>query len=484
MVTPGHATLRSVMHRDVPLQLRFGSAVDAVTRARIEYAFRTFCAVYELEAIVEGPASSLARAVHYGDSEPAREADVILPAHYRPRTCSAHAPAPRLVALSPNPAYARLGLEYVPAFHGDGRDVDWLGEIFEWISCADEYALTQRDEVGRIPYTAALHGRYNLDPTVPYASVAMFELARILQIERPGSQTAIAASHDLDYLPISFASDLRRLVKNVAIAALVERDPRLVADIVIAALRGALRGRSPLDCIDAMLEGEKKRGITSTANVICRNTCARDANYTLAQVAATLRKLEHSGAELGVHGSYMSLRDGGLGNELEALRAQGFTPCGVRAHWLRYAGDDLFSEVARLGFDYDSTVGFVNRVGFRSGASFVHRPYNFAAEAPYPFFEVPLAIMDGALYTHAREAHASPRSLCDRVLDMTDAFPGGGVSVLWHNAAFEGAQLPRAIGRLYWDLPRPTQRWTTSAQLVNDRRVCFQRAFDAPAVLR
>ena len=472
------------MERDVPLQLRFAPGVDAVTRARIDYAFRTFCAVYQRD-VSDGEISSRARTIYYGDA-PAADAAAVLAARYHPRSPALRAKAPVTVNLAPHATYERLGLTRVPAFHSDGHAVDWLGEIFEWISCADEYAVVPRDSVGRIPYSEALHGRYNLDPTVPYASIAMFELARTLGIDTPGSATAIAASHDLDYLPTSVASDLRRLIKNVAIAALVERDPRLVADIALAVLRGALRRRSPLDCIDDMLQRESIRGISSTSNVICRNTCSRDANYTLAQlqVRRTLRRLEQSGSELGVHGSYMSLRDGGLSDELDALRAEGFSVSGVRAHWLRYAGDDLFSEVARLGFDYDSSVGFVSRVGFRSGASFVYRPYNFAAEAPYPFFEVPLAIMDGALYTHARETHASARSLCDRVLDMTDAFPAGGVSVLWHNAAFEGAQLPRAIGRLYWDLPRPAQRWMNNARVVDERRRWFQRAFDASPVLQ
>jgi hypothetical protein len=468
------------------LQLCFGQGVDAAARPRIEYAFRTFCAVYECDAIVDdssGPEG--AQRVFYGTPPRDASTETTLSRRYVPRSPLERAPAPVFVSLDPREPYLRLGITKFPVFHGNGQGVDWLGEIFEWISCADEYAVTERDDVGRVPLEAALHGRYDLDPTVPYVSVAMYELARALGINPPVSTTWIAASHDLDYLPTSAAGNVQRVAKNVAIAALVERDSRLIGDIAFAALRGIVRRRSPVDCIDDMLARERALGITSTSNVICRRASPRDANYTLRepQVWQTLCKLDQVG-ELGVHASYTSLEDGALGDEVEALRAQGFDVSGVRAHWLRYAGDNLFEEVLRLGLSYDSSVGFVGRTGFRSGASFVYRPYRFAAEEPYSFFEVPLAIMDGALYTHARQTHTSPHSLCERVLDMTDAFPAGGISVLWHNAAFEGAQLPRNIGQLYWKLPRSHQRWRTSGEVVAERRVSFDRTFGGAAVVR
>lgn len=446
------------MEREAPLCLWFDAGIPRVVRARISYAFRTFCAVYRRTSLVlESSDHPPAGAFRYG---------IELPAIYDGRPANDPAPAPVHVGK-------------VPVFHGNGGRVDWLGEIFEWISCADEYAVLERDAVGRIPYRATLHGRYELDPTIPYASIAMQRFARSIGVAAPEGKTRVAASHDLDYVPTSALGDVRRLAKNVGIALVNDRDVRLAAGIVGSAFKGLLRRRSPLDNLRPMRERERKRGFRSTSNVICRNTCSRDANYSLddPRILHELRELERSGAELGVHASYMSLRDGGFEKEIAALRDLGFNVRGVRAHWLRYAGSDLFDAVADSGLEYDSTVGFADRVGFRSGASFVYRPYDFSAEMAYPFYEVPLAIMDGALYAHARSASASPRALAERVLDMADAFPSGAVSVLWHNTVFEGAQLPREVGALYWDLPRAHQRWTTNARVVDDEAPWFDRAF-------
>ncbi|HTU71438.1 MAG TPA: hypothetical protein VMF11_14125 [Candidatus Baltobacteraceae bacterium] len=460
-----------------PASLRFGRDVSPTTRARIDYAFRTFCAIYGLRPTLR---------LYYGGQGERREGEVVLPALYVARPPSEPAPPPKTVALAAHAIYDRLGLRATPVFHADARSVDWLGEIFEWISHADEYSVTERDDVGRVPFAASLHGRYGLDPTIPYASIAMLELARSLGLELPSGPSLIAASHDLDYLPTSALGNARRLLKNVAIAMLVDRDPALAAQIVLAGLRGMLRGRSPLDCIPTMLVREARREIASTSYVICRNGCARDANYTLSdpRIQRTLQQLQGSGGELGVHVSYMSLPDGTLGDEVRALRASGFRVEGVRAHWIRYAGGNLFEAIEQVGdVKYDTTVCFAERVGFRSGASFVYRPYRFASERPYSFYELPLAIMDGALRTHARAARVHPRMLCSRVLDMIDAFPGGAASVLWHNTVFEGAQLPGRVGALYWELPRPAQRWTTAIAAVNARRHSLEQAFEGePAV--
>ena len=450
------------------VQLRFDDDLDATTRARIAYAFRTFCAVYERRADVGDGAPAQAQ-LRYGADR-----------GYRLRPLEEPAPNPAYIRLPPRAVYQRLGITHMPLFHAAGERPDWLAEIFEWLSAADAYAIRDRDEAGRIPFASSLHGRYGLDPTIPYASVAMLELADQLGLDPPRSTpTLVAATHDLDYIPISRLGDLRRLIANLGVAAIVDRDPLLFASIVGAVLRGIVQRRSPLDCIGTMIERERALGIRSTSNVICRRTCRRDGNYALDDpgVVQVLRDLHEADAELGVHASYMNIADRSLAEEVAALRGLGYDVHGGRAHWLRYGTDDLFEAIADAKLDYDTTAGFPNRVGFRNGASFVYRPYRFASESAYPFYEIPLAIMDGALYTDAREHRVSAAALAARVLDMTDAFASGAISVLWHNTVFAGAQIPHSIGRLYWSLPRPTQRWTSAIEVVATRRDCHERAF-------
>jgi hypothetical protein len=406
---------------------------------------------------------------------PTRAQDIAIDCAYVPRPASVPLHPPLQVYIQPTPVYDKLGLASIPCFFASGTRPDWLGEIFEWLSCADEYAITERDEAGRIPFNATIHGRFNLDPCVPYAGVAMYELNRSIREafdrswpDRTSSpagldEVVVAATHDLDFLPINAWANAKRLSKNIAIAALHFRDPKLTLCIAGATVRGIVTGKSPLNYLDEMVIREATEQTRSTYNVICHRGHVRDANYELdeANVQRMLRFIADNGMEIGLHGSYTSLEGGGLKFEFERLAAAGYRASGLRQHWLRFAGDKLFEQVASLGLSYDSTVGFAEHVGFRAGACFPYQPYDFRRERAYPFVEIPLVIMDVALYEHAKRTGASARSLCSRVLDMVEAFGWGGVAILWHNTVFGGGQLPADIGELYWELKRPYHKWVS-----------------------
>jgi len=456
------------------------------TKQRIAYAFRAFCAIYGYDSMVEcesTPCSTDAR-ICYGVT-PSSAQDLSIPAVYAFRPANVPAPPPVHVALKPTPMYTKLGLSSLPCFFAsaDTTDIDWLGEVFEWLSCADEYAVTQRDEIGRIPFSATVHGRFGLDASIPYAGLAMYELNRCIRNsigstwpERAispggGDSILIAPSHDLDYLPINPVGDVKRLLKNMAIAAVHFRDPSLFISILGSVARAIVTRKSPLDWVEAMVRCETDAGLRSTYNVISRNGHVRDANYELehSKVKRMLRLLVEQNMEIALHGSYTSLEGHTLGLELEHLVAQGCQVSGVRQHWLRFAGDNLFEEVAALGISYDSTVGYADRIGFRAGACFPYLPYDFRRERPYPFVEIPLVIMDVALYEQARREHVSARMLCERALDMIESFGWGGIAILWHNTAFGGCQMPANIGELYWELKRKRHTWVGChevAQLV------------------
>ena len=478
-----------IVTQGIKIRLEFSKSASATVRRRIAYAFRTFCAVYGYEPVIDQTGETKVT-IRYG-LDPISSEDIVLPACYQGRAAETPASPPRHIKLRALPHHTHLSLDSAPCFWAspEAEQVDWLGEIFEWLSCAQEYAVAERDSVGRIPFSSTLFGRFGLDPTIPYAALAMFELNRMISAvtgdERRTSPfsdksgTVIGSSHDLDYLPLSFFGDIRRLIKNIGIAFLLYHDVSLAGSISVAAVRGFVSGHSPLDCVDEMLHWQLANGVRSTYNLISRQAHERDANYRLDDqiVRETMRRIAHAGMEIGLHGSYTSLEDDGLRLEVERLEAAGYRPQGLRQHWLRFAGSQLFDEVARLGLLYDSTVGFSDHVGFRSGACFPYRPYDFGNEQAYPFFEIPLVIMDGALYEHERASGKPAMALCDRVLDMVEAFGGGGVAILWHNAVIRGGQLPTHIGNLYWSLRRPQHKWVACREVAGALQPAFERAF-------
>jgi hypothetical protein len=465
--------------RDTPtLKLRFGEAVESVIRRRMTYAFKLFCAVYGYRSASEGDGPVLC----YG-TEPVGPQDVALTTGYVARSLSVPAPAPREITFDGDDfPEAALGVRF-PCFHDarGGTSPDWLGEIFEWVSGAHEYSVQERDSAARVPFASTLHGRYRLDPAIPYASAAMRGLNQDLRAKfgsdwplHPLSPWpkphgwAIAASHDVDFLPVSRTSLLIRFCKNAAISALRRRDLRLTGWIIGRGLGALLGGPSLGNCLRRMIAREQEAGIRSSYNVICRCSHPRDANYRLnhPSVARILNELAQQGAEIAIHGSYTSLEaPGRLQEEYKWLADRGFPSVGGRQHWLKYHGPLLFEELSRIGAWYDTTAGYSGQIGFRNGAAFPYPPYDFKAEAPFPLLELPLAIMDASLY-NLDPTGRSWSALCQRVLSGSRQYGWGGFSILWHDTVFSGSQLPMQLADLYWQLKRPEDAWMRARDIA------------------
>jgi len=441
------------MSARLSVRLVFPPGTEPLVRRRIGYAFQVFCAVYGYSPANNGAGATLVYGQH-------------VQAGYRPRPISEPAPLPRITAGGPR-------------FHGEA---DWLGEIFEWLSAAHEYSTTQTDAVGRIKYEQTLHGRDGLDPLVPYAAVAMRALNECIRAqagpEWPTAPTspwpqhggcAIAATHDIDFLPLRFRQNANRFLKDAVIALIIKRDVGLAVRILQRALRAWSGDRGAVDSVGAVLQREQAAGMESSWYVLPRRGHRRDGSYDLRDPAVHrwLARLKHAGAEIGLHGSYTSLEfAGGLAAEYLALRRAGYAAVGSRQHWLRYrthAG--LLNEIRAAGGWYDCTFGYRDQPGFRHGACFPFPPYDFTTESAFPVIELPLMLMDATL-DDLRRRGGNPVTAGERALAATREFGWGGTSVLWHDTTFGLAPMRPETGELYWRLKAGNDRWMRAADLV------------------
>ncbi len=445
------------------ISLQFNPAQSPGHQSRLRYAFQLFCAVYGHEPILDGTNADTADLrITYSSDCAIRDAPKVLRLYsgYRPRPLTSPAPRPRSFSED-----GRTTVLFYPP--ENSAAVDWLAEIFEWTSCADEYSVSACDSVGRIPFEKTVFARYKLDERKPYAALAMWFLQHTICKLFPGAEErarapeinltlAIICSHDVDFIPLGYPSTLGRLAKNSLIA--LQKSPTLAFGIAARAVRFALGGINPLRNVEQLARSEQISGVTSSFNFLVRHGHRRDANYRIENqaVIALAKRLQSMGMEVGVHGSYTSLdTDEGLAKEFEILQKHGFRPLGGRQHWLRFSLDRLIPAVERAGALFDTSVGWQNRIGFRAGACFPFPPYNFSEERPARFLELPLAVMDQVLPPKAEEAFTEVASL----LATSRMYGWGGISLLWHPAAFGGGQLPIGIGRTFYDLVNARSEW-------------------------
>jgi hypothetical protein len=467
-------------------------ASDAL-RARLKYAFRLFCAIYG-----HTPVLNSLRGSH---------ADVFI--RYRPLSGGTPIADARTVWLSrgltdrapcepapPPVKYMRRGLATVLHYEPERcQTPDWLGEIFEWVSCADEYSVKVRDRQGRPAFEATYAGRHGVDICVPHAAIAMRglqqEICRVLpraeetpRSPQEGNSHFVIPTHDIDYFPLGRAHAVARLMRNAVITSFLARRPLLGASQVWQALSVASGfAGDPLDQIARLAKREQQFGIKSSYYFLVRHAHRLDAGYSLLQPAVldSMRRLEGQGMEIGLHGSYTSLDDGGqLERERDCMRTQGIQVRGNRQHWLRFTLDRLIPEVENAGLEYDSSIGWSTRIGFRAGACFAYPPYNFAREAPASFLELPLVIMDQALCGDGQQFHEVAQ-----LIAASRRWGWGGISLLWHPAAFGAAWLPAEIGNIYWRLAEDGARfndcWTKASSFLEVARRRFVEAGLLPA---
>ena len=446
--------------------LNFEPEQSPVHRSRLSYAFRVFCAIYGHQPMVDAEDMVSADAVITYSGNRAK-----LPSPPRLRLSNLFSARSRHLPAPP-PTSFESGTERTYLFYGPGGNgnPDWLGEIFEWISCADEYSIKSRDAVGRIPFGDSYVGRHRLDVEVPYAAIAMRLLQQALckvvsraptVPVRPSTAHLIVNTHDVDFLPVSFTNSLGRSAKNAIISLLWCRLPKLALKQAKDAVLFAAGGPNRLDQLFLLAQKEKERSLGATYFVLTQHRHRRDGNYRVdsAEVADQLRFLEQQGMEIGVHGSYNSMDEPSrLAAEFRHLSQQGFHPRGNRQHWLRFTMDTLIPAVERAGALYDTSLGWSECVGFRAGACFAFPPYDLEKERPAKFLEIPLVVMDGSLQNRSN-GDAKLYDKVARLLSLSRKYGWGGVSLLWHPTAFGGGQLPEEIGDVFWRLADARIEW-------------------------
>jgi hypothetical protein len=448
------------------ISLEFLAEHGSVQRARLQYAFSLFCAIYGHQNISTDDASSAEIRITYSTAPPKHGSTPFLRLSnlYQPRSIREPAPPPVKFISDDESTF----LFYSPA---PGNEPDWLGEIFEWVSCADEYSIQRRDSVGRIDFRDSYAGRHHLDVTIPYAAVAMLFLHRALckclygrlldpDFKSGGEKHFVINTHDVDILPAGYLRSLQRLGKYALISLLVFKSAKSAAVQAGKALVMAAGGDNPLDQTPTLLRSQITKGVGASYFFIAGREHHRDANYRIDDPAVTqlMHSIEQQGMEVALHGSYNSLdHPGTLNSEFQLLRRQHFQPQGNRQHWLRFTLDRLIPAVENTAALYDCSLGW-NRMGFRAGACFAFPPYDFQHERAAKFLEIPLAMMEQGFVTGGRPQEEWFNDAA-KMLSNSRRYGWGGISLLWHPTAFGGSQLPPELERVYWQLIERREEW-------------------------
>jgi hypothetical protein len=163
--------------------------------------------------------------------------------------------------------------------------------------------------------------------------------------------------------------------------------------------------------------------------VSARNASRRATEYDITDLSQRTTTLLQEGFEIGVHGidSWHSVEKGR--EELARIAAvTGESRIGIRMHWLLH-DQNTFRVLEEAGYTYDSSLGYNETVGYRSGTTQAFRP-----SGARTLLELPVHIQDGALFYPQRLDLSEPEAWkrCETLMENATKL-GGVLTVLWHD---------------------------------------------------
>ncbi|MHB1152949.1 MAG: polysaccharide deacetylase family protein [Eubacteriales bacterium] len=224
---------------------------------------------------------------------------------------------------------------------------------------------------------------------------------------------------------------------------------------------------SPYLNFKKIIELEKKYNAKSTFYFMATNLDPKRFRYNIEDIAGELGFIAESSCEVGLHGGYYSYNDiEAVKNEKSRLEnVLGKKVIGYRNHYLRFQTPQTWEILEECGFEYDSTYGYTDTIGFRNGMCHPFKPYNLQRQQWMNIYELPLNVMECAMFDTV-----SPRNAWEPVRQLLEKAElcKGVLTVLWHNNVF-GCPYREQWAALYEKIlqyGREKGAWMTSCEEI------------------
>ena len=207
----------------------------------------------------------------------------------------------------------------------------------------------------------------------------------------------------------------------------------------------------------------------------------RAAKYDVNDIHDQIELLIDHGCEIGLHGIDAWI-DHKQGHKEFAVIAEitGRSDIGIRMHWL-YFNKKSPRHLTKAGFLYDSTLGYNETIGFRSGTV-----QAFCMLGAGGIIELPMNVMDTALFYPDRMNLTEAQAWCEVQKVITNvAHLGGVLTINWHHRSIAPERLWDSFYvRLLKDLKQRKVWFATATQAVHWFQKRREIEFCEPAITK
>jgi len=316
-------------------------------------------------------------------------------------------------------------------------EADILSSAFYFLSCWQEYRSDIIDNRERFPATASLLHELNTLhlPVVNYyfdilATALEFLLGNKPEVRYGDAEFNVAVTHDIDQCRTGWREESFNQFHagkwGQALKTLFQR----------------IWQQDVWFNFDQLLQLGEELNIKATYFFIAekkRWDKYPNADYDLSsrQMQSVLGTIRKAGHEVGIHGSIgTAFNVNKLRKEIEKFPDE---VSGGRFHYLMLKIPDSFDVLEKSGLRYDASMGFAEKIGFRSGFCYPYRPFNFLEEQAYNFIEFPLMVMDRTLIRpdYMGLSPSNSIEIVKALISEIKKFHGFFV-LLWHNNTMIG----------------------------------------------
>ena len=325
-------------------------------------------------------------------------------------------------------------------------EYDLFWNAFVFLSRLEEYESEKKG--GKIQSYSFKHPRKDKTTfDIPVVNHFFDELEKIIKTNFPElpfgrkQDPVIEYSHDVDYVQKTLQLRLKQTAFNVFKTFKSISSPIRFTEQAKKTVKFFFSNPSYW-CFNYWEEIEKKAHVRSVFYVYAKTgkkdlkSWMLDHSYDVVKnidLQNRLKCLIQEGFEVGLHGSFYSATDEErLVEEKNKLEESiGTKVQKTRQHWLKYK-EMITPYIHNKLFKYDSTLGWNDRMGFRSGIAGRYRPYDHKNQRPFDYMITPQVIMDANIFDYGADLIKPLSVKATELLANLCQFKSAYVSVSWH----------------------------------------------------
>jgi len=326
---------------------------------------------------------------------------------------------------------------------------DLLKSAFYLLSGYQEHQSKEKDKYGRYPYSSSIQERLNIvgKPVVNYYFREIINGINVycnshnipFTEKRAFVPFGFLLTHDIDRIDKYKWSYIGYKIKELIGLVTRQKSWFRTLFLFLRALAGSvklLKNNNPYWSFEYIINLNKKFGFHSTYFFLSRNQKYVDADFDLddKRLLKLYNKLLERGDEIGVHGTVASsysedkaVEDKNIMEEILGKKVNG-----IRQHRLCYESPVTSVIQDKLGYIYDTTLGFAERIGFRNSYCLPFKLYNFEKEEMFNQWHIPLNVMDITLFAYQNYNIFAAEKAIKAIVEEVRKF-NGVFTLLWHN---------------------------------------------------